>query len=188
MRRLHIANGNRKLAKDIAVFSLPRGITCPGKTEWCVRHCYAQKAERYAGPALARANNYAVSQSSEFGALVDAWLLLERPKLFRIHEGGDFYSQEYLDKWIGIATRSPSTKFLAMSKSFGLDYSLVPSNMNILWSVVPDTNCWTVPAGPRAYAGNCAGKEKTMECRGKCGPCKACWHLRDGMAVHFKQH
>jgi hypothetical protein len=54
----------------------------------------------------------------------------------RIHDSGDFYSREYLQKWITIANDNPNVNFYAYSKSlpYFKDITL-PNNMDVIFSV-----------------------------------------------------
>jgi hypothetical protein len=56
-------------------------------------------------------------------------------KAVRIHGSGDFYSQEYLDKWISIAKINPSIRFYCYTKSLHLDWSNLPANFVVIQSM-----------------------------------------------------
>jgi hypothetical protein len=125
----------------IPTFSLPAEVTCPNATELCKKNCYAKKAERAYKSALdSRMRNYKESKNTlDFGVKLFKWLLLKQPKYFRIHESGDFYSQDYLDIWCGIAKLFPKIKFLAYTQMYDLDYTLKPDNLIVYWTVWPDS-------------------------------------------------
>jgi hypothetical protein len=53
----------------------------------------------------------------------------------RVHDSGDFFSQEYLDAWFDIARMYPKKKFYAYTKSLHLDRSRRPENFQIVQSV-----------------------------------------------------
>jgi hypothetical protein len=53
----------------------------------------------------------------------------------RIHEAGDFYSQDYLDKWVRVARALPELIFFAFTKSYWLDFSERPNNFVVRVSV-----------------------------------------------------
>jgi hypothetical protein len=105
-------------------------------------------------------------------------------KYFRIHESGDWYCQEYLNKWFEICRRLPDIKFTAYTKSFHLDYSQKPDNLVIYFSVMPDTKMENIPEGPRAYL-EC-GPENIHLCHGKCDECLYCWEV--GKDIRLKKH
>jgi len=133
-----ISLGNHKLPESVAIFNLPAEKTCPGKTEECVRYCYAKKAEYiYWSVVRSRYRNLWASQHSWF---VDVMVkrikkLPPRVRYFRIHESGDFYSQEYADKWTEIMRRS-DLQFLAYTKSPYRPKML--SNFALVESILPD--------------------------------------------------
>ena len=176
------------------MWSLPAGKTCPGSTSLCRDKCYARKAERqYPSVLPCRAQNYIDSKKSSFShnmiALIKKSPAVRRHKLFRIHESGDFYSQAYLQKWIKICAALPEIQFLAFTKSFKLDYSMKPKNLQIVWSIWPDTK--NAPkTGKFSIAGNCKTPKNTAECVGNCDNCGICWKLDQGLikAVHFNIH
>jgi hypothetical protein len=63
---------------------------------------------------------------------------LDHSSIFRIHEGGDFFSNDYFLAWIEVAKAFPSTKFYTHTTS--LEYWLnnrgsVPRNMNLIASM-----------------------------------------------------
>lgn len=186
---LYVSDGNRKMS--LPTFSLPAKSTCPGCTRQCASHCYARKAEKaYPGVLPCRKRNLKLSRGDTFiDGMVDI-IMSKSPKLFRIHESGDFYSQSYLEKWFTICEALPDTRFLAFTKSFHLDFTRKPSNLQIVWSIWPDTDLSRVPSkGPRAYAGDCQGMGKTVQCAGNCDSCGICWFLdRNPVNVHFDIH
>lgn len=58
-------------------------------------------------------------------------------KLFRIHDSGDFYSQEYLDAWIGAAKARPDVLFYAYTKSLSFwkeRKGEIPKNLRLIAS------------------------------------------------------
>jgi hypothetical protein len=193
---MYISDGNKKMS--FATWSLPAQKTCPGCTAQCSAKCYAKKAERQYKTAMAsRVQNLTDSQSELFvGAMISEIIKSKAVKkygMFRIHESGDFYSQEYLNKWIAICKKLPNVTFLAFTKSFQLDFSECPKNMQIVWSVWPDTDMNALPkTGKYSYAGDCVPADKiVIECVGHCDNCGICWQLDankhiDG--VHFEIH
>jgi hypothetical protein len=135
---------NRKLGKDVGVFNLPARKTCPGKTKYCGKVCYAMKAERmYKGARESRVRNYKASKLVGFQNNMTEELIkfaTNGGKQIRIHESGDFYNQGYLNKWMLIATSFPKITFLAYTKMFDkLDFSVKPDNMIVYASLDPSS-------------------------------------------------
>ena len=134
--KLLSVGANMKLSKNVAVFNLPQGKTCPGATELCRKICYAAKAERmYPQAAAMRARNLRETKEASFVVeMIEEldYLIRQRNlKYVRVHESGDFYNQTYLDKWIEIAREEPEITFLAYTKSFNLNFDKYPDNMKI---------------------------------------------------------
>ena len=140
---------NRKLKKTsiennmrVLNFSLPAYKTITGKTvcpfaKDCIKYCYAQKGNyRYPSVIKGLNNRYNLSQTDEFIPQMNATIILERPTHVRIHDSGDFYSPEYLQKWIDISTDNKDVIFYAYTKSikFFTEGLTVPTNLKIIFS------------------------------------------------------
>ena len=134
----YVSRGNTMM--KIPTFSLPAVVTCPGSTQHCIKYCYAKKAEKqYPSVIKSRTRNLKETQKDSFVKHIDDIIKRRKLKYFRIHESGDFYNQGYLDKWILIALRNPNVKFLAYTQMYNLDYSYVPENITIYFSVWDDS-------------------------------------------------
>jgi len=129
-----ITPGNAKMGK-IWNFSIPaydsvspiRGEimrTCPGATRWCRVCCYAQRGF-YNLPKVreGHVNNLLDSLRSDFPDRVVEVLQRRRRKPFflRIHTAGDFYSPEYIEKWMEVARRLPNWRFYFYTRDWLLD-------------------------------------------------------------------
>ena len=150
-----VSNGNKKLVSNnnvrYIVWNIPAVVTCPFRTALCEGSCYARKAERnYPGCLPCR---YANLDASKEKAFIDNMIalisdLLKRPAyknckhvVYRIHESGDFYSQEYFNKWLAIAKHFENNKklvFVAYTKSVSFVHD-IPQNMVIRYSIWADT-------------------------------------------------
>lgn len=185
----YVSPGNRKMPMT-PTYSTPAIQTCPKSTPLCRKLCYALKAERaYPQVKPCRTANLQ-------GSKRDAWVELmieaikartKRTRFFRIHESGDFYNQEYVDKWFEVCRALPDLKFLAFTKSDHLDYSDCPSNLVLWLSVWEDSKL--LNAGQfkrRAYAGH-VGPTGAFECEGACDDCRFCWN-KNSRSVHFTFH
>ena len=146
-------NGNEKLNKDnggtynIIGFGIPADYdfllngemanTCPGALA-CRGVCYAKQG-RYAMSNVvnARKHNLDLSQNQYF---VD-WVVSDLQRMrkvntVRIHDSGDFYNQEYYDKWCAIATMLPHITFYAYTKTVNMDlWTHKPDNLKITQSL-----------------------------------------------------
>lgn len=62
----------------------------------------------------------------------------DKSKVFRIHEGGDFFSADYMKAWIDVAKRLPSMIFYTHTTSLNFWISLkssIPKNMRLIASM-----------------------------------------------------
>ena len=150
MKLLSIGN-NKKLGKRVAVFNLPSGITCPGATIECKKICYAKKAEKnYPAVLPFRKRNLKESKKSTFVNDILNEIRIKKIKMIRISESGDFYNQEYLDRWKEIWTNCPDVKFLAFTKSFHLDFGELPDNVSLYCSIDSTTTKIPLEKLPKA--------------------------------------
>lgn len=154
---VYISDGNRRM--NIPTFSLISEHTCPNATELCKKHCYAKKAERaYPNAFINRMTNTFDTLKATFVNETKVLISKKKNTYIRIHESGDFYSQEYLNKWFKICKMFPGKKFLTYTQMFNLDWKEKPKNMVVYWTIWPDTAI--IPKkGLKAYViDNGAGK------------------------------
>jgi len=111
---------------EVFEFNLPAGHTCPfakdckikvdehtGKFEIIGKkfRCYAASSERFPAVRKHRWENFRdILKGKEIEIPKDA-------KFVRIHGSGDFFSQEYFDKWLEVCRKNPNVKFWAFTKS-----------------------------------------------------------------------
>lgn len=195
--------GNDKLGKDVLIFNIPpggkkQGGTCR-PTKWCYQYCYAMKGmHTYPSVTKANAKRKAMADSPSF--VEDAVAELKRTKkpYVRIHSSGDFYSEEYVDKWVQICKKCPEKKFLAYTKSVHLKESLkkLARLPNVsMYESLDTTKQKPTTAFLRAMIDDCdlakqsAQRKRTKEtinCPGKCDPCGyKCWD-RDKHVIFHK--
>lgn len=130
----HLNNVNSKLSNKIFSFSLPRE-TCKHKTKICNKICYAlQGVYNYPTNKEHYNSNLRLSESPEFVAEIIQEITSDI-KYIRIHPVGDFYSQEYFDKWVNIAQLYPEVTFLAYTRNYDIDCSKKPHNMTLYYSI-----------------------------------------------------
>ena len=155
-KNIYISEGNRKLGRNeneyFLIWNLPAVTTCPYRTSQCEKLCYAKKAERIYPQVLpCRERNFIESQKTSFSydMIQSIKAMINKPKnkgkqaYFRIHESGDFYNQEYVNKWIYIASQIPEVQFMAYTKSvkyFEHIMDTIPKNMVIRFSLWEDTD------------------------------------------------
>lgn len=119
-------------------------LTCPMAKD-CIRPCYANSgAYIWSNVKKAYQYRYKLTKQLNFVDIINNEIVnlrsnnkkykLER---LRIHDSGDFYSKEYLFKWIRIMHQNPHIKFYAYTKMIKLfnDYKhLFPKNFTYIYS------------------------------------------------------
>lgn len=188
-----LTNYNNKLGTEIWAFSLPRS-TCKYKTPDCDKYCYAKRGSfQFTSVKSALEKYYLETLEDDFVDRICAQIVLNRIKWVRIHPSGDFYSQEYVDKWIEIAKRSPKTKFLAYTRNSDADFSKRPSNFTVYNSIDKSTKETNKTIERRAIAFKTDIPRLHMErvggafvCNDKCKYCKACWYGKFDIAFPIR--
>lgn len=134
--RFYLSTGNNKLksTNDVLflIWNIPSVKTCPFRTHMCEKACYAHTSERLYPTVLpCRERNLEFSKSAEFVPLMIEYFKHKLNHLrtrryphrvirVRIHESGDFYSLEYLMKWLIIISYfhdDDRIMFMAYTKS-----------------------------------------------------------------------
>lgn len=112
--------GNTKIQKNrinTASFGLKAGKTCPFKGN-CQHECFAM-VNNYVYPAVINKQKERLKESKK-KSFVDT-ICNEIKELnvgaIRVHDSGDYYSKDYLNKWIDIAKRNPDVIFYSYTKS-----------------------------------------------------------------------
>jgi len=137
LKKTSIENNMRVLNFSLPAYKTKSGKTvCPFAKD-CIKYCYAQKGN-YTFPSVIKGlnNRYELSKTDEFVPKMNATIILERPTHVRIHDSGDFYSVEYLNKWISIANDNKEVIFYAYTKSikFFINGLKLPKNLKIIFS------------------------------------------------------
>lgn len=143
---LKMSLGNAKLTKDVLIFNLPAGHSCPGAKD-CktsvsevdgkrkivdgphnVFRCYAATAEViYPAVYKARKHNFdlmrPLAEKKDVKGMVELILRsmsvmkLKGVKRVRVHESGDYFTYSYFSAWMAIATAFPHVTFYSYTKS-----------------------------------------------------------------------
>lgn len=208
---IYIQEGNSVLVDNeeygFLIFSIPARECCPFATEICKKICYGRNAqELFEHVYNSRKRNYEESLKDTFIEdiinTINYNLLRKKYEkktiIFRIHETGDFYSQEYLNKWVEISNRFKETDkiiFQAYTKSlpFITNIDLINTNIKIMFSIMPDTKedditlakelgLNTFSAIPCQLMDNIKEEKR---CCGNCAKCKSCYTESKDMFVEF---
>jgi hypothetical protein len=153
MKLLKFSTGNGKL-KNRLIFNIPAGYACPhagvcktmadrttGKimdlpqftgTEADEYRCFAAMAETRPTVREARWHNWDLLRETIHMNGNQAKLLMQpAKKLIRIHESGDYWTENYMRAWIMVAQERPHQKFYSYTKSLGMWLNLkdiIPPN------------------------------------------------------------
>lgn len=110
-------------------------LTCP-MADGCIKFCYAQSGAyiwRNVKPAFEK--RYALSKTDKFVDAISAEIIAKNVEYLRVHDSGDYYSKEYLDKWLAIAERFPNVRFYSYTNMVKLFKDIVlPNNFDVIFS------------------------------------------------------
>lgn len=155
---LTFGEGNAKLNKRIATFSLPAGWTCPFANECfckadpktgkltdgpdCVFRCYAATTEaRNPTVRNSRWRNFNLLNAARTTSKMTDLILASLPKgldLIRLHVSGDFFSEAYFKAWLNVARQQPNRIFYAYTKSIRFwvnNLDSIPANIRLVASL-----------------------------------------------------
>lgn len=193
----HQPRDNSKL-KGIPAWNLLPGYTCsPAACAHCMQEgCYAIKNACCHGYEIEKNNClrawventvYAMNHLYKLEKELDAFLTKKRPKLFRIHSSGDFFSVEYARMWRRLAKKHPETRFLAFTKQFDIIRHVYFYKLDNFELVLSGWTGIQIPDDLRKFY-RCAwcndGQEtripsNAVHCPGNCNKCRACWYLSE---------
>lgn len=140
---------NSKIAKMTGVKTYNWGIpayrsadgfkTCPNAAA-CARGCYAtQGAYLFSNVAKVFEQRLKLSLTPRFETIISGEIKRRKVERLRIHDSGDFYNIEYLDKWLRIIQANPQTKFYAYTKMVSVfkryaNEGRIPDNFVVIYS------------------------------------------------------
>jgi hypothetical protein len=148
-----LTNGNGDLRRDgiwtwtlpAWVVELPDGRTynaCPSAAA-CAPRCYARKGT-YLFPAVRAKHTANLLLTVDRLPTWERWMTFEvrdrrmDGKIVRIHDAGDFHSEEYLLAWLRIIRSAPRVRFYAYTKEVAMFRRLVepdpPPNFRFIYS------------------------------------------------------
>ena len=127
--------GNAKLPKNVLCWSILAG------KEGCKRECYGCYAvniqNRFPNVKKSWGQNLEISKADNFVEIINEELKGHEGKILRIHVAGDFYSDEYLNKWLNIIESNPNIYFYGYTKNKEALVLSELSNCNIIYSILP---------------------------------------------------
>jgi len=116
-------------------FGIPSIQTCFGAKD-CIKYCYVKKGlYNYPNVKASQQRNLDTTKTDDFLVTMFEEIVMKASTHIRIHDSGDFYSKEYLDKWLYIIESLPHVQFYAYTKSLPLFINrTLPSNFTIIFS------------------------------------------------------
>ena len=180
---------------NLPSFSLPVITTCPGKTPFCDRFCYGLKG--WFVLANVRETNdrrLDATLKPDFADIIVQEIRKTRAPAFRLHVIGDFYTVEYVEKWIDIADRLPDVIFFGSTRSWRCEFlSEALKTLRDLPNVYIKAS---VDATDNEDPFGCGWNVWTVEGEGtpcphdyrlvqNCAECGRCWTIKD-FNVSFK--
>lgn len=202
--KVKISTTNSKLSGQIPSVNLPPIQTCRHDAP-CKHLCYATKGNfTFPNVKESHINNLAcfVNDSQKyFDDIIEFLNGLVSYRFFRWHSSGDIVNYDYLLGMIRTARKCKTVKFLCFTKKFELvnDYlsneGKLPSNLKIVFSAWDKNfkviNPYNLPVTYVDFNDDSKNPnipELAIPCTGDCPSCLACWSLKKGQSVVFKQH
>ena len=102
----------------------------------CVKFCYARKgAYIWSNVKPAFEKRYELSKTDDFVNKMYDEISKKKPDYVRVHDSGDYYSRQYLSKWIDIALLFHEIKFYSYTNMVQLFKEVeLPSNFDVIFS------------------------------------------------------
>ena len=110
-------------------------LTCPFADK-CIKFCYAKKgAYIWSNVQPVFEKRYQLSKTNKFVAAMIDEIVNKRPDYIRVHDSGDYYSKEYLQKWLRIANVFPEVNFYSYTNCVKMFKDIkLPDNYDIIFS------------------------------------------------------
>jgi len=129
-------NNKRVFNFGISAYKTSTGkVTCPFAKD-CVKFCYAQKgAYNFGNVKPLYEQRYNLTKSNVFIKAINESIKAKKVDILRIHDSGDFYSNQYINKWLTIAKENKKVIFYAYTKSIPLFEKInLPQNFIVIYS------------------------------------------------------
>lgn len=149
----YMSMGNDKLKENnhscFLIWSMIGKITCRCMTAGCCRTCYNNCRETK-NNLFGKIHNLIFSMLDVFEptitGIIEKHQQLKGKKVYiRVHEDGDFYSEDYLEKWLNVSKNleNKNVHFMAYTKEYFILYNwekYQKDNFNFRYSIVDDTD------------------------------------------------
>jgi len=160
------------------------------KHQGCKEYCYARKIENLRPRVKAKwEDNLKRTKRKDFVEKMADELSFSGD-FIRVHVSGDFYSQEYLNKWCELAWMFQHKTFLVYTKAIDLDFSKRPENLRVILS--DDQQIWSPLHKYFDGVATMQQDKKYFTCpyvekRTTCDECMYCLNA-DRPKIFFKKH
>jgi hypothetical protein len=202
--KVKISTTNTKLSGSIPSVNLPPIATCR-KNAPCSHLCYATKGNfTFSSVKESHRHNlacYIANNEQYFNDIIEFLNGLISYRYFRFHSSGDIVDEKYLEGMIRVAKKCKTVKFLCFTKKFEIVNNYIasgekiPNNLHIVFSAWDKDfkvdNPYNLPVTYVDFKDKTKNPdipELAIPCIGKCYECQACWSLKKGQSVVFRQH
>jgi hypothetical protein len=119
--------GNSKIGQwseyydKVFVWNLPVVLTCPGASQWCLRHCYNADKRHEKFPIDSWHKNLQFFLEDKKALAIELLKILTQENgrvAVRIHSSGDFFSNEYINFWKDLINKTPDVNYWAYTRSW----------------------------------------------------------------------
>ena len=133
-----IKKTSKHFNKKVFNFSIPAyksetgKVTCPmaGK---CIQFCYAQKGFYKLSKIYSEAK-LQITMQDNFVELMNKDIKDKKAEYIRVHDSGDYYSKEYLNKWLEIARQNPGIRSYTNNVTMIKKIKDLPINFDFIFS------------------------------------------------------
>lgn len=178
MRNLLVA-GNSTMPPSVGIYNLPPLKTCT-PSDWCREHCYGLQG-RFVWGIIKQSLRWRYRESLKKGftaKMIAEIKRRKRIKYVRPHITGDFYSLEYLKKWLEIIIQCPDILFRVTTRRQDL-LPYIKKHQPKNFIVRESTDITRKPLGlfPQAAIRDVPGSKDFFICIDDCEQCKFhCYH------------
>jgi hypothetical protein len=110
-------------------------LTCPFADE-CIKFCYAKKgAYIWSNVQPAFEKRYQLTKTDKFIKEMSNEIIKKKPDYIRVHDSGDYYSNEYLYKWLKLSAIHTRVRFYSYTNCIKMFKDIeLPENYDIIFS------------------------------------------------------
>ena len=115
----HFTDKNKKLGQGVFWWSIARELSCPGASAVCREICYGKRGRiGKASNDVPYGRRFMAAKSRTFVPDLLAAIRNKHPVAFRINDIGDYFSEDYVRKWIEIVENRRDIRFFGYTRSW----------------------------------------------------------------------